>query len=372
MTRLRSALTQICFIVPALLLGVASGCKTQQSKYEPPAPPAVAALTTEFNQLPALVRKGTVAAGAQFRLGFQVPGVLEMLCCRTGDKVRQGQLLATLRAGDADARLRAANASRAMAERDEATTSHLVGGGALAPNLAKHARDQLAIAEAQTTLAGEALRYTRLQSPVAGTVQMRFAEPGESIAPGTPVLLVEQMGKLVVRVGVLQDELAGIVPGTVVRLEIDDGVNLGSQLQPPDAGIAPPLVGVVSSVAPVPEATDGLFTVEVNPQMQPSVKLVPGAIVSVYFKSPIATRTVKIPNDALVVRKDTTGVLVLQERDGLTSAHFRAVKIAKRLGKDIWTNDGLTSGEQIVAEGAYFIDDGERVRVLPKAAVPHG
>ena len=60
---------------------------------------------------------------AQFRLDFQVPGVLETLCCHTGDTVRQGQLLATLRAGDADARLRAANASRAIAERDEATTS---------------------------------------------------------------------------------------------------------------------------------------------------------------------------------------------------------------------------------------------------------
>jgi len=372
MTRLRNTFTNTWLIVYALLLGVASGCKTQQSKYEPPAAPAVAALTTEFNEIPALMRKGTVAAGAQFRLGFQVPGVLETLCCHTGDKVRQGQLLATLRAGDADARLRAANASRAMAERDEATTSHLVDGGALAPNLAKHARDQLAIAEAQTTLAGEALRYTRLLSPVAGTVQVRFAEPGESIAPGTPVLLVEQMGKLVVRVGVLQEELPGIVPGTAVRLDVDDGVTLGSQFQPPDGGTPRSLVGVVSSVAPVPDATDGLFTVEVNPKVQPGVKLIPGTIVSVYFKSCFTQRTVKIPNDALVNRKDATGVLVLQERDRVTSAHFRPVRIAKRLGKDIWVTDGLTSGEQIVAEGAYFIDDGERVRVLPKAAVPHG
>jgi len=183
---------------------------------------------------------------------------------------------------------------------------------------------------------------------------------------------VEQVGKLVVRVGVLQEELPGIVPGTVVRLDIDDGVNLGSQLQPPDGGTARSLVGVVSSVAPVPEATDGLFTVEINPKVQAGVKLIPGAILSVYFKSRLTERTVKIPNDALVNRKDATGVLVLQERDGVTSAHFRPVRIAKRLGKDIWVTDGLTSGERIVAEGAYFIDDGQSVRVLPKAAVPHG
>lgn len=368
--------------VCALFLALTSGCKAKESNYEAPPLPAVTAMTTEFGDPPALIRKGTVAAGAQFRLGFQVPGVVASVCCRTGDKVRQGQTLATLRAGDADARLRAANASRAMAERDEATTAHLVDGGALAPNLAKHARDQLAIAQAQATLADEALRYTRLQSPVAGTVQARYAEPGEAIAPGMPVLLVEQMGKLVVRVGILQEELARVIPGNAVELEPERALRDESPSANSSENHGKPLTGVISSVAPVPEPTDGLFTVEISPRAELGVKLVPGAIVSVRFKpgasAAAATvraseaRSVRIPNDAVVNRHGVEGVLVLQGSGTDTIAKFRTITIGKRLGKDVWVMQGLTSGERIIAEGAYFIEDGERVRVLSKDAGPHG
>jgi RND family efflux transporter MFP subunit len=384
----------------ALLLALSSGCKTKESPYEPPPPPAVTAITTQTSDAPALVRKGTVAAGARFRLGFQVPGVIASVCCRTGDKVKQGQLLATLRAGDADARLRAANASRSIAERDDVTTSLLVDGGALAPNLAKHARDQLAIAEAQAALASEALRYTRLQSPVSGTIQMRFAEPGEAIAPGMPVLLVEQVGRLVVRVGVLQEELTVAAAGTMVGLELENALRNDAEPEQPRKGDGKQLSGIVASVAPVPETTDGLFTVEIDPKLEPGVNLIPGAIVSVYFsgagvsaaaskhdarqpsaapnarpaRSPGAVNgsSVKVPNDALVTRNGVTGVLVLQESSTGSLAKFRPVTIGKRLGKDIWVSQGLAGGERIIAEGAYFIEDGERVRVLPKDAVPHG
>jgi RND family efflux transporter MFP subunit len=346
------------FATSLLLLALVSGCKNQSKTYEPPVAPAVVALIVEASDAPALVRKGTVEAGARFRLGFQVPGVVETVCCRTGDKVRQGQVLATLRAGDADARLRAANASRSIAVRDEATTAHLADGGALAPNMAKHARDQLAIAEAQAVLASEALRYTRLQSPVSGTVQKRYSEPGEAIAPGAPVLLVEQVGKLVVRVGVLQEELPAVAPGATVALEVDTG------------GAA--LTGVIANVAPVPEVADGLFTVEINPKLPPGVKLVPGAIVSVTFKNPVQARAVKIPNDALVTRNGANGVLVLQGPDGAAVANFRPITISKRLGRDVWVSAGLESGERIIREGAYFIEDGEQVRVLAKDAGTHG
>ena len=355
--RLRRLLTEMTGVY-ALLLGAASGCKTPESKYEPPALPAVVSLTTEFSEAPAVLRRGTVASGARYRLGFQVPGVLATLCCRTGDKVRRGQLLATLRAGDADARLRAANAARSKAERDQETTSHLVEGGALAPNLAKEARDLLSIAQAQESLAHEAISYTRLHSPVAGTVQQRFAEPGEAIGPGMPVLLVEQVGRLVVRVGVLQEELPAIVPGVEVKLDLD--------------GSDKPLTGVVSNVAPVPEASDGLFTVEINPKLAADVPLLPGALVSVQFRSKASDKTVKIPNDALVERGGVTGVLLIDGDEHAARAKFRGVKIDKRLGKDIWVHDGLTSGERIIAEGAYFIQDGDRVQPMTKAAGPHG
>jgi hypothetical protein len=38
----------------------------------------------------------------------------------------------------------------------------------------------------------------------------------------------------------------------------------------------------------------------------------------------------------------------------------------------VWVSAGLESGERIIREGAYFIEDGEQVRVLAKDAGTHG
>ena len=165
---------------------------------------------------PPIVRRGTVAAGARYRLGFNVPGVIATLCCRTGDRVKSGQLLATLRATDADARVRAADAAQSKAARDLChDRARFVQNGALAPNLDKEKTHVIngQISAAQAQVAKAALGFTRLQSPITGTVQQRLAEPGEAVGAGVPVLLVEEVGRIVVRVGVGEDDRANIVRG---------------------------------------------------------------------------------------------------------------------------------------------------------------
>ena len=119
------------------LVALTSGCKTKPIPKSAPDLPAVVTIVATPTPAPPIVRRGTVAAGARYRLGFNVPGVIATLCCRTGDRVKSGQLLATLRATDADARVRAADAAQSKAARDLVTTEQLVQNGALAPNLDK-------------------------------------------------------------------------------------------------------------------------------------------------------------------------------------------------------------------------------------------
>jgi multidrug efflux pump subunit AcrA (membrane-fusion protein) len=106
-----------------------------------------------------------------------------------------------------------------------------------------------------------------------------------------------------------------------------------------------------------------LFSVEIKPRTDD--KLVPGALISVTFPSPPNADTVRIPNDALIERRGSTGVFVLDDRSPPAHAVFRRVLVKKLLGKDVWLAGGLSPGERIIAEGAYFIEDGERVTPIP-------
>ena len=340
------------------LAALASGCKTKSIVPSAPELPAVVTVVAIPTPAPPIVRRGTVASGARYRLGFNVPGVVATLCCRTGDRVKSGQLLATLRSADVDARVKAADAAQSKAERDLLTAQQLVQNGALAPNLDKDARDQWAVSAAQAQAAKAAFGFTRLQSPIAGTVQQRLAEPGEAVGPGVPVLLVEEVGRLVVRVGVNEEDRASIARGTGVELSVD-----GKE------GAVP---GKVSQVAPVPEASDGLFSIEVTPDASSVASLVPGALVSVAFKSAGTASVFLIPLDALVERNQKKGVFVVDAAAGQAKAVFRELKIQRVLGKDVSVVGGLVTGEVVIAEGSYFLEDGERVRPLAPATTPHG
>jgi multidrug efflux pump subunit AcrA (membrane-fusion protein) len=152
----------------------------------------------------------------------------------------------------------------------------------------------------------------------------------------------------------LQEELPAVTSGSEVELKLD--------------GDDRELIGTIASVAPVPETTDGLFTVEIKPRADSSVRWVPGALVSVSFRSVFSAATVRIPNDALVERHGVTGVFIVGEPQSSARAVFRAVKVKKMLGKNVWVEGGLNAGERVIAEGAYFIEDGERVNPISLAS----
>jgi RND family efflux transporter MFP subunit len=334
-----------------------TGCKHPESHPEPPPIPVVLATVVERAGSTQLIRRGTVSVGARYRLGFSLGGVIATVCCRTGDLVKRGQVLATLRHTEADARLRAANAARSKATRDFDNSSELVRTGALAPNARDEARDQLDAANAQIDLASEVLRLTTLTSPVSGTVQQRFAEPGETVGPAMPVLQVEEVGKIVVRIGVTERDLKRIGTGATASIIVE--------------GSPEKISAHVSNMAPMPDATDGLFTVEVRPDKK-DVSLVPGGLVFVQFHALKTGNYVRVPMDSLVERRGKTGLFVLATPEETTTIVWRAVKVDHIEDKSAYVSDGLAGDERIVAEGAYFLDDGVKVKVLAQKANTHG
>ena len=79
-----------------------------------------------------------------------------------------------------------------------------------------------------------------------------------------------------------------------------------------------------------------------------------------------------IPLDALVERNQKKGVFVVKTGEGQSRAAFRELKIQRVLGKDVAVLSGLSSGEQVIAEGAYFLEDGDAVRPFTFVAAAHG
>jgi membrane fusion protein (multidrug efflux system) len=339
-------------LTAAVLLPLAAACH----RADPPPPPYPAVLTTVVHATPepALTHRGSVAPAARIRLGFNAAGVIADVKVRMGDVVRKGDVLARLRDSGGGAMLAAAEAQRHKALRDRERAEKLVAWGTIAPAQGDDALSSLRVASANANIAATALAQRVIVAPINGTVLERLAEPGESVGPGMPVVVLDDTQRVVVKVGVTQRELTRVTANQRATLVVEA---TGARL-----------VGSVTSVAPAPRE-DGLYTVEVEPPApsfgQPRI-LTPGSMVTVELEDVRQETSVHVPLEALVERDGKTWAFVVTPgvRAALTTVTMRALQVDRAEDKEVLVRNGLREGDRIVREGAYFLNADETVRLL--------
>lgn len=141
------------------------------------------------------------------------------------DYTRQQELLA--RAAIANREFEASQAQLKVAEARVAEATErlkLVREGPR-PETIQQARARVAQARAAIALAETQVANTRLASPLAGTVLSHHVEPGEFVAPGTPIVTVGETGHVWVRAYVNQTDLGRIQHGQHVAVKTDSFPN---------------------------------------------------------------------------------------------------------------------------------------------------
>ena len=174
------------FIVPLVLCLLGTGCGDRQA-----APFRRSVMLTEPVQAGAGVLRtfpGTVREAHAVSLGFKTPGQIERVMVQEGDRVRQGQLIATL--DDADYRLgvEALEIQYGQLEQEVARMTKLYEGKSLSPNDYEKAVAGLKQVGVQLQVNRNKLDYTRLYAPMDGYVQRVNFSQAEMVDAGTPVV----------------------------------------------------------------------------------------------------------------------------------------------------------------------------------------
>lgn len=179
---------------------------------------------------------GLVTARRESALGFETGGRIAAIHADTGDRVREGDLLAELDTRALQARLASAQAnaeaSRAAAGLAALTLERqrsLLERGHISRQRLDEAQANARAAQAQTE-AAEAVAATleveldlaRLEAPFDGVVTARAFDEGAVAAPGSPVLTLVETGAAELRVGIPPRETGRLVPGQVYDVEIGD------------------------------------------------------------------------------------------------------------------------------------------------------
>ncbi|MEM9526902.1 MAG: efflux RND transporter periplasmic adaptor subunit [Bacteroidota bacterium] len=208
-------------------------CKTDYPGQEPTITPADAPIPVEVVSInpttePIPVEAGgTIGAKQEARLAFKIGGILDGVYAREGQYVRKGATLASLKTTEIDAQVMKARQARDKMKRDLERVQKLYADSAATLEQVEALTTGLEVANSDLEIATFNQAYAKVSAPVSGRIVKKLAEPGELIAPGTPVFLLtgEGQNSYVLRVGIADRDLLAIALGdrAEVRLDAYDG-----------------------------------------------------------------------------------------------------------------------------------------------------
>jgi RND family efflux transporter MFP subunit len=181
--------------------------------------------------------QGEARPFASVTLYAKVSGYLKQIRVDKGDRVRAGEVIASIESPEtdrqydaavADARYKRTNADRATA---------LAKPGVVAAREADAEVGQAQVAEATVQALATQRSYETLRAPFAGTVTARFADPGALVqnaanaqTSALPVVTISDTSKLRIYVYVDQRDAASVHPGDAAEVSVPDGVRLSARV----------------------------------------------------------------------------------------------------------------------------------------------
>ncbi len=270
----------------------------------------------------------------------QTAGRISSIKTEVGQKVRKGQLLATMDDVNlAKTRMQYVNDSTELARLTE-----LYNIGAVSQ--ADYDMAKLALNITKKTYYNLA-ENTYLRSPINGVVTARNYDKGDMYSMAQPIFVVEQIQPVKMLVNVSESLFTQVHKG----MEFDITV---------DAYPGEVFKGTVNLLYPTVSATTHTFPVEVISENKDE-RLRPGmfARVTATFGT---NHNVVIPDNA-VVKQQGSGehfVYVLQPDN---TVKYTLVELGKRLGNRYEIISGINEGDRIVTEGQIRLKDGVSVTV---------
>ncbi|WP_339539551.1 efflux RND transporter periplasmic adaptor subunit [Pseudomonas sp. RA_15y_Pfl2_54] len=312
---------------------------------------------------------GAIAPWQEAIIGVQVGGIrLTEILVGPGDTVHRGQVLARFETEflhtdvaqlHAAFRQAKAQAKQAISNRDRALQLKTDGGMSQqevsqAVTHAETAVAQVELSQAQLDARKLQLGYATVLSPDDGVISDRSATIGSVSTVGEELFRLIRQHRLEWRGELTASQLNQVEQGQWVTLELPDGQIAKAKVRQMAPSLDPQtrLAMVYADIIPGSTARAGMYA--------------QGRIVVAQEHAEV------VPASSVVIRDGRSHVFRLTTQEGVMKASLQAVKVGRRQAQDVEILQGLTDGDRVLVQGAGFLNDGDRVRVVkaPDIVIP--
>jgi len=219
---------------------------------------------------------------------------------------------------------------------------------------------QVSQAKATLDLAGIRLSYTRITSPISGTISERFSDPGDLAVPTKTLVTVVQMDTVKVIVYFPENQIHYMVPGIEAQLTVAAYPN---QV----------FYGRIDKVSPTLNPETRMFSAEIK-VLNKKRLLRPGMFTTVTLSVDPHSNALLVPKETVLYRE-----VYVENPEGSKSeisqinylfvveggrAHMRRVSLGHESGTVVEIYQGVKKGEQVVVRGLHKLNDGDRIKVV--------
>ncbi|HXH28965.1 MAG TPA: efflux RND transporter periplasmic adaptor subunit [Candidatus Polarisedimenticolia bacterium] len=298
---------------------------------------------------------GTVAAVHGVTVSADLPGIVEKIAFRSGQRVHTGDLLVHLDTRQEEAQLAAARAKRDLANlslerirglREKGVSSQAEFDTASAAS----EQAEASVREIQATIDRKTIR-----APFSGILGIRSVNLGQYMTSGQPVVPLQSLDPIYVNFSVPQQELRQVAAGSEVRVS-GDGLPQGEDL-----------VGRITALDSVVDPATRNVQVQATFD-NPKLRLRPGMFVRAEVVQPAEDPVVPIPASAIRYAPYGDSVFIVEEQHAKDGSAYKGVrqqfvKLGPSRGDLIAVLSGVKPGEEIVTSGAFKLRNGAAVQV---------
>jgi RND family efflux transporter MFP subunit len=338
------------YILIVLIFILSAGCKNREVKVTPEEVVRVRLADIVISKISIPVHStGSLVSTDELKLSFKTGGLIAGIYVKEGDRVKKGELLASLNLSEISATVEQAKNGYDKALRDYKRAENLYRDSVATLEQKQNALTALNVAESTYKIVKFNLAHSQIKAPDNGIILRKLVKQNELVAAGYPVFVFGTSGKQwKVETGLSDRDIIKVNRGDSASVSIDAW---------PDVRFP----AVVDQVGEISNPYTGTFKAELLLNST-DLRMASGFVTSVDIFPQSGKSYVKIPVGSIVEADGKSGS-VFTVTDSMSVKKI-TIEIEALIGSQAAVK-GIPEGiSEVVSEGAAYLKDGLKVMVV--------
>lgn len=290
---------------------------------------------------------GTVQEEEGTAVSFSTAGTLKNLTVKPGDRVAAGQVIGKLDDSSLKSAYEIAKATLAQAQDGYNRMKILHDSNSLPDVKWVDIQQKLIQAQNAVDIAKNALDDATLKAPFSGIISEKYADVGQVVAPGIPVVKLVTVARVKAAISVPENEISQFKLGQKAEINV---LSVGKK------NYTGKLTEKGISANSLSRAYDVKFTID-----NPKGELLPGMICNVKVPTDTLVDAFILPQSAVLLdEKNVNFVWIVSD----SVAKRQNVKISNLRSNGIEVTDGLNPGDKVIIKGMQKVCNGTKVESI--------